>query len=298
MAETAKPAYAFGSRLALAGVLANAALGIVKILAGIIGNTYALIADGVESLLDIFGSLVVWFGLRVASEPPDDEHPYGHGKAEAVAAIVVSITVVAAAIGLAVQSIREIRTPHQMPAPWTLGVLAAVILVKEALFRWVIRAGHEIGSQAVKADAWHHRSDAITSALAFVGILAALWLQFPAADDWAALAASGILAWNGWHLLRPALGEAMDTAPPKALEEQVRDVAAAVPGVLALDQCRVRKMGLEFYVDIHIGVDPTLSVREGHRIAHAVRNAIRSAKPQIVDVLVHVEPEDELEDLD
>jgi cation diffusion facilitator family transporter len=298
MMEAARPAYMTGARLALTGVLINALLGILKIFAGIIGNTYALIADGVESLLDIFGSLVVWFGLRVASEPPDDEHPYGHGKAEVIAGIVVSLTVMAAALGLAVQSIREIRTPHQMPAQWTLYVLLGVVVIKECLFRWVVRASHEIGSTALRADAWHHRSDAITSALAFVGILTALWTQYPAADDWAALAASGIIAWNGFQLLRPALHEAMDTAPPKSLEEEVRDIAMKVPGVLALDQCRLRKMGLEFYVDLHVGVNPVLTVREGHHIAHAVRKAIRTAKPMIADVLIHIEPEDELDDAD
>ena len=296
--ESAKPAYISGSRLALAGMLANAVLAVAKIVGGVLGNTYALIADGVESLLDIFGSLVVWFGLRVASEPPDDEHPYGHGKAETLAAVIVALTVIAAAVGLAVQSIREILTPHKMPAPWTLYVLAGVVLVKECLFRWVVRAGQRIGSSAVKADAWHHRSDAITSALAFFGILAALWFQAPSADDWAALAASCIIAANGLTLLRPAVYEAMDTAPSKDLEEEVRRLASEVEGVRALDQCRVRKMGLEFYVDLHVGVDPALTVREGHRIAHAVRKAIRDAKPRVADVLVHIEPEDELDDLD
>ena len=296
--ETAKPAYASGAQLSRAGALVSAFLAIIKILAGVIGNTYALIADGIESLLDIFSSLVVWFGFRVAAEPPDDEHPYGHGKAEVVAAIIVAITVVAAAIGLAIQSIREIRTPHQMPASWTLVVLLAVVLVKEFLFRRVLRSGDELGSTALRADAWHHRSDAITSALAFVGILAALVFNEPAADDWAALGASGIVAYNGLRLLRPALSEAMDAAPPKELELAVRQLAEKVDGVRALDQCRLRKMGLEFYVDLHVGVDPELSVRDGHRIAHAVRKAIREARPDIADVLVHVEPEDELEDAD
>jgi cation diffusion facilitator family transporter len=308
MTETDKPAtasrkaaqqrYVSGARLALAGVMVNTLLGIVKILAGLLGNTYALIADGVESLLDIFGSLVVWFGLRVAAEPPDDEHPYGHGKAEVIAAIVVALTVIGTAIGLAAQSIREILTPHQMPAAWTLWVLLVVVLVKEFLFRKVNRAGETLGSTAVKTDAWHHRSDAITSLLAAIGIGIALWSGYSAADDWAALAASAIIAWNGLRLMGPAMREAMDTAPPRTLEAEVRALAAAVPGVRALDQCRVRKMGLDFYVDLHVGVDPTLSVREGHRIAHAVRKVVREAKREIADVLVHIEPEDELEDAD
>lgn len=291
----ARHRYVSGARLALVGVIVNTLLAIIKILAGLLGNTYALIADGVESLLDILGSLVVWFGLRVASEPPDAEHPYGHGKAEVVAAIVVALTVVATAFGLALQSIREIRTPHQMPAAWTLAVLGVVMLVKEFLFRKVLQAGESLESTAVKADAWHHRADAITSLLAFAGILIALLSGYSAADDWAALAASGIIAFGGVRILGPALREAMDTAPPRNLEEEVRALAAAVPGVRALDQCRIRKMGLDFYVDLHVGVDPTLSVRQGHHIAHAVRKVIRDAKPQIADVLVHIEPDDELD---
>lgn len=296
--QAAQRRYVSGARLALLGVLVNTALAILKILAGLLGNTYALIADGVESLLDIFGSLVVWFGLRVASEPPDAEHPYGHGKAEVIAAIVVAFTVVAAAAGLAIQSVREILRPHQMPAPWTLWVLIGVILIKETLFRKVNKAGQELGSSAVKADAWHHRADAITSLLALVGISVALWWEAPAADDWAALVASGIIGWGGLRLFWPAMREAMDTAPSQRLEEEVRALAASVPGVKALDQCRLRKMGLDIYVDLHVGVDPSLSVREGHHIAHAVRKIIRNAKWEIADVLVHIEPEDELDDAD
>ncbi len=288
--------YLSGARLAVLGVMVNAGLAIIKIMAGLIGNTYALIADGVESLLDIFGSLVVWFGLRVAAEPPDDDHPYGHGKAEVVAAIVVALVILAAALGLAYQSIREIRTPHQMPAPFTLVVLVVVVLVKETLFRKVSSAGVEIGSGAVKTDAWHHRADAITSGLAFVGIAIALWFNYPAADDWAALIGSGIIGWNGIQFFRAAMHEAMDTAPSKAMEDEIRGVALAVPGVNALDVCRIRKMGLDFYVDIHVGVSPELSVREGHRIAHAVRDAVRRNRHEIADVLVHIEPDDELND--
>ncbi len=290
--------YLSGARLALLGVMINAFLGIVKIVAGLLGNTYALIADGVESLLDIFGSLVVWFGLRVASEPPDDEHPYGHGKAEVIATFIVAFTMITAAIGLAVQSIREIVTPHGVPAAWTPWVLLVVVVVKELLYRKVIRAGDTLGSTAVKTDAWHHRADAITSVLALGGILIALWLQAPAADDWAALIASFIIAWSGLGLLRPAMREAMDTAPHGGLEKEIRALASSVEGVRALDQCRIRKMGLDFYVDLHVGVEPTLSVREGHRIAHAVRKAIRDTKHDVADVLIHIEPEDELEDSD
>jgi cation diffusion facilitator family transporter len=287
-----------GQELAVIGIAVNAALAGTKIAAGIVGNTYALIADGFESTLDIFSSLVIWYGLKVAAEPPDEDHPYGHGKAEPVAAIVVSLVLIAAALGLAIQSVREILTPHHTPAPFTLVVLLVVVMVKEVLFRKILAAGTTIGSRAVKSDAWHHRSDAVTSAAAFVGISIAL-LGGPgweSADDWAALLACGFIAWNGWNLLKPALYETMDSAPPSDLVEQVRSVAASVAGVSALDQCLIRKSGLEFFVDLHVGVDAELTVREGHRIAHEVRNAVRAANPAIADVLVHIEPDDELDD--
>lgn len=281
-----------GARLALTGLIINFVLAASKIATGLLGNSYALIADGIESILDIFGSLVIWFGLSVASAPPDANHPYGHGKAESVAAMVVAFMVMAAALALAVESVREIVTPHHAPAPFTLIVLVVVVATKELLFRTVMRASQEIGSAAVHADAWHHRSDAITSIAAFIGISIAL-LGGPGwepADDWAALFACGLIGFNGWNLLRPALAEAMDAAPPRELEESIRAVALSVPGVQSLDQCRVRKMGLELWVDIHIEVDGTISVRAGHGIAHAVKDAIRGANPSVADVLVHVEP--------
>jgi cation diffusion facilitator family transporter len=274
------------------GIGINAALAAVKIAAGILGNCYALIADGIESTLDIFGSLVIWYGLKVAAEPPDEDHPYGHGKAEALASIVVALIVIAAAIGLAGQSIREIVTPHHAPKPFTLIVLVAVVIVKETLFRKVIHAGDEIGSTAVKTDAWHHRSDAITSIAAFIGISIALigGQGWEPADDWAALFACGLIAFNGWRLLVPALLETMDTAPPGEVRNEVIRLAAGVRGVVEIEKCRIRKAGLEYYVDIHVGVAADLTVREGHRIAHEVKDTIREGWPAIADVLVHIEP--------
>jgi cation diffusion facilitator family transporter len=287
-----------GQDLAIIGIAVNATLAGVKIAAGMVGNTYALIADGFESTLDIFSSIIIWYGLKLAAQPPDAEHPYGHGKAEPVAAIVVSLVLIAAAFGLAIQSIREILTPHHTPAPFTLVVLLVVVVVKEIMFRRIHAAGTTIASGAVKSDAWHHRSDAVTSAAAFIGISIALagGRGWESADDWAALFACGFIGWNGWKLLKPALYEVMDTAPPGDLVEGVRSVAAAVPGVSALDQCLIRKSGLEFFVDLHVGVDAGLTVREGHRIAHEVRNAVRASNPSIADVLVHIEPDDELDD--
>ncbi len=284
--------YGIGSRLALIGVVVNFLLALIKIAAGIVGHCYALIADGIESTLDIFGSLAIWFGLKVAAEPPDEAHPYGHGKAEPLASVAVALAVLAAAIGLAIESIREIITPHHSPAPFTLAVLVLVILVKETLFRKVARAAEHLGSGAVKTDAWHHRSDAITSAGAFIGISVALigGPGWEPADDWAALFTCGIIGFNGWRLLMPAVHEVMDTAPPKDVQDSVRLVAQGVAGVVNVEKCRLRKMGTEFYVDIHIGVDADLTVRAGHQIGHDVKDAIRAANPAMADVLVHIEP--------
>ena len=281
-----------GVRLARLGILVNAALAAVKILAGVFGQSYALIADGIESTLDVGSSLVIWGALKLALKPPDEDHPYGHGKAEPMAAMVVSLTVIFAAMGLAVASVHKIFTPHHTPAPFTLIVLVGVIIIKELLFRRVNRAADAVGSSAVKADAWHHRADALTSGAAFVGISIALiggkgWEN---ADNWAALFACCIIGYNGVHLLKPALAEIMDSAPPREFAQEIRAAAMAVSGVGAVEQCKARKMGAQFYVDLHIEVDGTMTVSEGHRIAHRVKDALRAKFPHVADVLVHVEP--------
>jgi cation diffusion facilitator family transporter len=281
-----------GARVALLGLAINVVLATVKIFVGIIGNAYVLIADGIESALDIAGSAVIWGGLKFAARPPDATHPYGHGKAEPIAAIAVAIGVLAAALGLAVQSVREIFVPHHGPAPYTLLVVIAVVLIKELLYRYVNRIGRHVESTAVQTDAWHHRSDAITSLAAFIGIAVALiggesWYT---ADDWAALFACAVIAFNGLRLLYPALHELMDTAPGGEIVRVVRDAACAVPGVAEVEKCYLRKMGLSYYADLHVGVNGNISVREGHHIAHAVKRAIQETDSRIADVLVHIEP--------
>ena len=270
----------------------NVALAVIKGVAGFAGRSYALVADAIESLADVFTSLVVMGGLKIASTPPDADHPYGHGKAEPLAAMAVALGLFAAAVLIAVQSVREILTPHHAPAPFTLIVLFLVVVVKETLFRFVLGVGRAVESTAVQADAWHHRSDAITSTAAFIGIAAALigGKGYESADDWAALLASGIIAANGYRLLKPALREVMDTAPPAAIERHVREAARQVEGVVGLEKCLVRKMGFDYHVDLHVEVDGAISVHRGHEIAHSVKAAIRRANPRVLDVLVHVEP--------
>ena len=281
-----------GARIALIGMLVNVVLAAAKISAGLFGNSYVLIADGIESTLDIVGSAVIWGGLKFAARPPDETHPYGHGKAEPLAAAIVAMGVLLASIGLAIQSVREIFVPHHGPAPFTLIVLVVVVIVKGLLYRVVIRFGKIVESTAVQTDAWHHRADALTSIAAFVGISIALigGEKWYSADDWAALFACAVIATSGFRLLFPALHEMLDTAPRGEIVAKIQEAAASVSGVVNVEKCLVRKMGISFYVDLHVGVDGSMPVREGHAIAHRVKDAIRQTDARIADVLVHIEP--------
>ncbi|GAB3898436.1 cation diffusion facilitator family transporter [Larkinella knui] len=294
MEQSTKPHQAErGQKTTLIGIAVNIGLVLVKGAAGWLGNSYALIADAMESATDIVTSIFVWVGLRTAARAPDKNHPFGHGKAEPLAAIVVSLALVGAAILIAVQSIENIRIPHKIPAPFTLVVLAAVVIIKEVLFRKVGQVGAETASSAVKADAWHHRSDAITSLTAFVGISIALigGPGYESADDWAALLASGIIFYNAYHIFRPSLGEIMDETPPGDWEQELELIALSVSGVKGIDKFRVRKTGFEYFIDLHVLVSGDISVRVGHEIAHGVKAAILAEKPAVYDVLVHIEPD-------
>ncbi|HXG46149.1 MAG TPA: cation diffusion facilitator family transporter [Methylomirabilota bacterium] len=283
---------AAGLRASGVAAVVNLLLAGGKILAGILGHSYALVADGIESIADIFSSLVVWGGLRISARPADANHPFGHGKAESIAALLVSFTLLGAALLIAAQSIREIRTPHHAPAPFTLLVLVGVILIKEGLFRLVFRVGRHLESAALKSDAWHHRSDALTSAAAFVGIGIALvgGPGFEAADDWAALVACAVIAANGLRLLRGALDEVMDASVSPETAAFIRAIAADVEGVAGIEKCRIRKHGLHLAMDIHVRVDGDLTVRRGHEIGHAVKDRLLASQHRINDVTVHIEP--------
>jgi cation diffusion facilitator family transporter len=270
----------------------NLVLSGTKLAAGIAGHSHALVADAVESFADIFSSLIVWRGLIVAAAPPDEDHPYGHGKAEPIASAIVAAMLLGAALWIAITACAEIMEPHRSPAPFTLIVLLVVVAVKESLFRFVSREGRAVDSSAVKTDAWHHRSDAITSVAAGIGISVALigGKGFEAADDVAAIAAAGVIAWNGWHLLRPALNELMDTAPGHEVIDQIRQMGTTIPGVDRVEKCIVRKVGYQYFVDMHVEVDPQMTVLRSHEIAHDVKDKIREAIPAVSDVLVHIEP--------
>ena len=279
-------------RTTLLGIAVSVVLIFIKGISGYLGHSYALIADATESGADILSSGLLWIGLRIALKKPDEEHPYGHGKAEPLAAIAVSLFLFGAAIWIGYNAIGFITTPHTMPKSFTLWVLLIVIAIKEIMFRYVFAIGEKINSQAVKADAYHHRSDAITSIAAFIGISIALigGKGYEGADDWAALVASVFIFYNAVVILRPALAEIMDAAPSNEIVEKVRKLAETVPQVKSIEKSYVRKMGFDYFVDIHIEVDGAQSVTEGHRISHLVKDAILDSNLRVINVLVHVEP--------
>jgi cation diffusion facilitator family transporter len=281
-----------GMRSSLVGIGANLALAVFKCAAGFLGHSFALVADGVESFSDVVSSTVVFFGLKFAIKPPDEDHPYGHGKAEPIASIIVSLALMAAAVFIGVESIRRIREPHPLPELYTLWVLLAVVGIKLVLSRYVTAIGRHLESSAVDSDAWHHLSDAITSGFAFIGISIALLIRNPAADDWAALCASPVIIFNAYRKLRHPFAELLDAKPSPEIERQIRSIASRVPGVVGVEKCQVRKVGFSYYVNLHIIVHGEISVSQGHSIAHKVEDTILKEAPRVAEALVHVEPDE------
>jgi cation diffusion facilitator family transporter len=271
----------------------NAFLAILKWLVGYFGNSYALIADAIESTSDIFGSILVLFGLKYAQRPADKNHPYGHGRAEPLIVFLVVGFLIVSATVIAWESVHNIQQPHDPPKSFTLWFLAGVILWKEISYRLMKRKSKETGSSSLEADAWHHRSDAITSLAAFIGISIALILGkgYESADDWAALFASGFIFYNSYLILRPALGELMDEHAYPEVETSIRNVSVLVDGVLDTEKCFIRKAGMNYLVDLHISVDGSLSVREGHEIAHRLKSKLLDMIPELSEVMIHVEPQ-------
>jgi cation diffusion facilitator family transporter len=281
-----------GLRSTIIGIVVSAVLAMIKGVGGIVGNSYALVADAIESTTDIITSGMLWIGLRWSSRPADQDHPYGHGKGEALISLGISLALVAAAVTIAVKSIQNIITPHKTPEAFTLIILVVVIITKELLYRFVLKTSKEISSGAVKADAFHHRSDAITSAAAFIGISIGLigGPGYEIADDFAALFASGIILINAYRIARPAIGELLDEELDPILTNEIRSLAENADHVMAVEKIKVRKMGVFKVADMHIWVDKKLTVEEGHKIAHKVKDKIQGAYPLFADVMIHIEP--------
>lgn len=275
-------------------IFGNAFLALVKGVAGVFGNSYALIADAIESTTDVFSSILVLFGLKYATKPPDENHPYGHGRAEPLVTFAVVGFLVISATIIAYVSIQHILTPHKIPKKFTLVVLAVIVIIKELFYRFVSKKSKETNSTSLKADAWHHRSDAITSLMAFIGISIAIYMGkgYESADDWAALLASGIIMYNAYRIFRPALGEIMDEHLYDDLVLEIRDISKNVKGVIDTEKCHVRKTGLSYLVDLHLIVDGKITVAQGHQIAHQLKNELKLIIPEISDVLIHVEPDE------
>ena len=275
-------------------LISNAGLALIKGAAGYFGNSYALVADAIESTADIFASFLVLFGIKYASRPADKNHPYGHGRIEPLVTFLVVGFLITSATIIAYESIQNIGTPHALPRAWTLIVLGGIIIWKEISFRKVMAKAEETNSSSLKADAWHHRSDAITSVAAFIGISIALLLGkgYESADDWAALFASGFILYNSYHIFRPALGEIMDEHVYEDLVLEIRKVALTVAGVRDTEKCFIRKAGMQYHVDLHAKVGGEITVRQGHEIAHQLKDTLRSELPQLGHVLIHVEPQE------
>ncbi len=291
-----QPGYREAVKASYFSIAGNALLAIAKAVTGIFGNSYALIADAIESTTDVFSSLLVLLGLRYANKPADENHPYGHGKAEPLITFMVVGFLIVSATVIAYESIENIQTPHKVPEPYTLIVLFVIIIIKEVSYRFVSKKGDETNSSALKADAWHHRSDAITSIMAFIGISIALYMGkgYENADDWAALFASGFILFNAYLILRPALGEVMDEHRYEDIEIKIREIAHTNKGVVETEKCYIRKTGMTYHVDLHIAVNADITVKAGHDIAHRVKDDILHNIPQVADVLIHVEPDDEI----
>ena len=273
-------------------IIGNTCLAIVKGLAGFFGNSYALLADAIESTTDIFASFLVLFGIKYSNKPADDNHPYGHGRAEPLITFLVVGFLITSATIIAYESILNIQKPHDLPKSWTLLVLGAIIIWKEISFRLVMKRSIETNSSSLKADAWHHRSDAITSVAAFIGISIALYLGkgYESADDWAALFASGFILYNSYLIFRPALGEIMDEHLYDDLIKLIRAESKKVAGVIDTEKCFIRKSGMKYHVDLHVIVSGTINVKEGHQIAHELKDRLRKEIPELGHVLIHIEP--------
>jgi cation diffusion facilitator family transporter len=267
-------------------------LAAIKFLAGIFGNSFALIADGIESVVDVFSSILVLVGLKYAERPPDENHPYGHGKAEPLITFLVVVFLVMSAATIAWQAIVNIQDPHSLPKPFTLIILGAIIIWKEISFQIVINRSRKLKSSALRAEAWHHRSDAITSVAAFAGISIAIFAGegFEAADDYAALLAVVFILYNCYKIFRPALGEVMDENIYEDLTEKIRLISVNVKGVKDTEKCFIRKAGMKYHVDLHAIVDGEISVKEGHHISHQLKDRLHEEIPELGNVLIHVEP--------
>lgn len=277
-------------------ILSSVILSLIKGYSGIVGNSDALIADAIESGTDVLASFLVLFGIYYSQKPADDDHPYGHGKAEALVTFgVVGFLLISATL-IAYHGIQNLSLKQAQPSTFTIYVLLGIIIWKEMSYRYVLKKGKKTNSLSLQADAWHHRSDAISSLIALIGIGACLILgsDFSQADDWAAIIASLFIVYNAYIIFRPALGEVLDEHNHHELIDKIREMESHVEGVEGIEKCLVRKTGMTYFVDLHLEVDAQITVDKGHLIAHNFKDYLMNQLPEITDVLIHVEPKQPL----
>lgn len=281
-------------RAAQTSIAGNIVLATIKILTGWLGNSFAMIADGIESLADVFASTITWIGLRYANKPPDHNHPYGHGRAEPLITFLSVGFLIGSAIFIVIQAISNIQSPQKMPKPFVLIVLAVIITTKEVFYRIFRKKSEETSSSLLAAEAWHHRSDALTSLAAFIGVGIAVVFgpRYASADSWAALVAAGIIVYNSYLIFRPALGEIMDENIYHDLIGRIREASTEVPGILGTEKCLIRKMGMQYHVDLHAIVSSEITVKKGHERAHELKDHLMEKIPEIAEVHIHIEPDE------
>ena len=288
MVKAKKIAY----RTILLSIISSVLLALLKGYSGFAGHSDALIADAIESGTDVLASFLVLFGIYYSTKPADDEHPYGHGKAEALVTFgVVGILLISATL-IAYNGIQHLSIEQEQPELFTIFVLIGIIIWKELSYRYVLSKGKKTNSLSIQADAWHHRSDAISSLIALFGISLSLLFgpAFSKADDWAAIAASLFIVYNAYIIFRPALGEILDEHNHHELIDKIKQMETHIVGVQGLEKCLVRKTGMTYLVDLHLEVAGSISVNEGHRIAHEFKDYLQGQLPEINDVLIHIEP--------
>jgi cation diffusion facilitator family transporter len=277
------------------GLVVNLGLGLAKLIGGIMGDSFALISDSVNSLGDAVATVVVLFAVRVAQQPADEEHPYGHTRAEAIAGSTVAVLILVSALGIGWEAIQRLTVQHSLPEAWTLWIAGVNVVIKEWLYRYKVRVGKRTGSRAIIANAWDHRSDAFCALAVLIGLAVVRWGdgRWMWADEVAALVVVAAILFSSSRLYRDSASELMDVQADGTLVDQVRTMASTIPGVRGVEKLWVRKSGLEYFVDIHLEVDPNLTVAEGHRIGHVVKDRLTGCFASLRDVLVHLEPFDE-----
>jgi len=292
ISATSESNYRVAIRATLIGLGVNCTLGVVKLVGGVLGQSFALISDSVNSLGDSIASVFTIVALRYAQLPPDEEHPYGHTRAEAIAGLFIAVLILASACYVGWEAIVRIGDVHPLPPIWTLWIAAANIAIKESLYRYNKAIGKRTGSTAIVANAWDHRSDALCSLAVLIGLSVIIvggvrWIW---ADEVAALIVAAAILWSGGRLLVGSISELLDPQADADFVQQVREFSSKVHGVRAVEKLWIRKTGIEYLIDIHIQVDADMTVAVGHRIGHLVRDQLIAEFAAVRDVLVHLEP--------